>query len=202
MRGFVMDNIFIKLGNSNVALAVGYNFPSLPESLVLLSGNMPFADVVSGILFLFTLLLIVFLGLTAAVYYLQISKNSKPAVAVIEMFRRIYNILAIVAAFTTVDLAIFRGIDILMWVMLGFTTLLFLGYPSVNYRYVASALRGSLGVDTASKNAAHTLFTPRQFLIFFSSVLIAPLAILLIGDAKISFFLMFIVQAVLVYLSI
>jgi hypothetical protein len=167
-----------------------------------MSGNMPFADVVSGILFLFTLILIVFLGLTAAVYYLQISQNSKPAVAIIEMFRRIYNILSIVAAFTTCDLAIFRGVDLLMWVMLGFTTLLFLGYPSVNYRYVATVLRGSLDGEKESKRGMRTLFTPKQFFMFFCSVLIAPLAILLIGDIKISFFFMFVIQAVLVYLSI
>jgi hypothetical protein len=189
------------LGNSSLALAIGNNFPSLHDSLLFMSGNMPLADAVSGILFLFTLLLIIFLGLTAAVYYLQISQNSKPAVVVIEMFRRIYNILSIVAAFTTCDLAIFRGIDILMWVMLGFTILLFLGYPSVNYRYLASALRDSLDADNQETSVRRTLFTPTQFFVFFCSILIAPLAILLIGDIKISFFLIFIVQVILVYIS-
>ncbi len=187
-----MNDLLMTLANNSLALVIGNDFPSLYDSLLFMSGNMPLADAVSGILFLFTLLLIIFLGLTAAVYYLQISQNSKPAVAIIEMFRRIYNILAIVAAFTTCDLAIFRGVDILMWVMFGFTTLLFLGYPSVNYRYIATALRESYDSYAEEIPVRRTLFTPRQFFVFFCSVLIAPLAILLIGDIKMSFFLIFI----------
>lgn len=197
-----MYDALSSLSINSLALVVGNNFPTLHDSLVFLSGNMPLADVVSGMLFLFTLVLIVFLGLTAAVYYMQIAQNSKPSLAVVEMFRRIYNILTIIAAFTTADLAIFHGIDLLVWVMLGFSVLLFLGYPAVNYRYVASVLKGKLGVNENPGRGISTLFTPQEFFIFFCSILIAPLVILAIGDIKASFFVMFVIQSILVYLAI
>lgn len=197
-----MHDALSSLSTNSFALAVGNNFPTLSETLVYLSGNIPLADAVTGILFLFTLLLVVFLGITAAVYYMQIAKNVKPTIAAVEMFRRIYNILAIVAAFTAANLAIFRGADLLMWIVLGFATLLFLGYPAVNYRYVSSLLPRKPSIAEDYGRGISTLFTPRQFFMFFCSLLIAPVAILVIGDIKISFFVVFVVQLILVYFAI